>query len=152
MLTTDYSYDMSLQGSIKSAWTVEDCFRGRDFDFTKPFLPERIAGVGLIDCLDPDEKRMLNQIRAHSYCHIFAFVEEYIVPMVMDRAAPTSMATRPGCGHCCASPKKRSSTSRCFAEPANRSRPGSVSPAIWCPDAKPWPGPYLVPRRSALCC
>ena len=86
MLTTDYSYDMSLQGSIKNAWTVEDCFRGRDFDFTKPFLPERIAGVGPIDCLDPDEKRMLNQIRANSYCHIFAFVEEYIVPMVMDRA------------------------------------------------------------------
>jgi hypothetical protein len=29
---------------------------------------------------------MLNQIRANSYCHIFAFVEEYIVPMVVDRA------------------------------------------------------------------
>jgi uncharacterized protein (DUF2342 family) len=29
---------------------------------------------------------LLNQIRANSYCHIFAFVEEYIVPMVMDHA------------------------------------------------------------------
>jgi len=29
---------------------------------------------------------MLNQIRGNSYCHIFAFVEEYIVPLVMDRA------------------------------------------------------------------
>ena len=29
---------------------------------------------------------MLNQIRGNSYCHIFAFVEEYIVPMVIDHA------------------------------------------------------------------
>jgi hypothetical protein len=29
---------------------------------------------------------MLNQIRGNSCCHIFAFVEEYIVPLVIDRA------------------------------------------------------------------
>jgi hypothetical protein len=29
---------------------------------------------------------MLNQIRGNSYCHIFAFVEEYIVPLVVDHA------------------------------------------------------------------
>jgi P-aminobenzoate N-oxygenase AurF len=86
VLTHDYRYDTCLDGSIRNAWTVDDCFQGRDFDFAKPFLPERIAGVGGITCLDDDEKRMLNQIRGNSYCHIFAFVEEYIVPLVMDRA------------------------------------------------------------------
>ena len=86
MLTHDYTYDACLRGSVTKAWTVDDCFRGRDFDFTKPFLPDRIAGVAPIGCLTKDEKRMLNQIRANSYCHIFAFVEEYIVPLVMDRA------------------------------------------------------------------
>jgi hypothetical protein len=86
MLTHDYRYETCLQGSITHAWTVDDCFQGRDFDFSKPFLPERIAGVNGIACLSDDEKRMLNQIRGNSYCHIFAFVEEYIVPMVMDRA------------------------------------------------------------------
>jgi hypothetical protein len=86
MLTHDYSYDACLRGSVTKAWTVDDCFRGRDFDFTKPFLPERIAGTGPIGCLNDDEKRMLNQIRGDSYCHIFAFVEEYIVPLVIDRA------------------------------------------------------------------
>ena len=86
MLTHDYRYDTCLEGSINNAWTVDDCFQGRDFDFAKPFLPERIAGVGGIACLNDDEKRMLNQIRGNSYCHIFAFVEEYIVPLVMDRA------------------------------------------------------------------
>jgi hypothetical protein len=86
MLTHDYSYDTCLRGSVTNAWTVDDCFRGRDFDFAKPFLPERIAGTSSIGCLGDDEKRMLNQIRGNSYCHIFAFVEEYIVPLVMDRA------------------------------------------------------------------
>ena len=45
MSTLQYSYETCLDGSVKNAWTVDDCFRGRDFDFTKPFLPERIAGV-----------------------------------------------------------------------------------------------------------
>jgi hypothetical protein len=86
MLTHEYSYDACLRGSVTKPWTVDDCFQGRDFDFAKPFLPERIAGVNAIGCLGDNEKRMLNQIRGNSYCHIFAFVEEYIVPLVMDRA------------------------------------------------------------------
>lgn len=86
MLTHDYSYASCLDGSIHNAWTVEDCFQGRDFDFAKPFLPERIAGVSGISCLNEDEKRMLNQVRGNSYCHIFAFIEEYIVPMVLANA------------------------------------------------------------------
>jgi len=86
MLTHDYSYASCLDGSVHNAWTVEDCFQGRDFDFAKPFLPERIAGVTGISCINGDEKRMLNQIRGNSYCHIFAFVEEYIVPMVLANA------------------------------------------------------------------
>src|SRR4029450_5135575 len=76
MLTHDYSYASCLDASVHNAWTVEDCFQGRDFDFAKPFLPERIAGVSGISCLNDDEKRLLNQIRGNSYCHIFAFVEE----------------------------------------------------------------------------
>jgi hypothetical protein len=86
MSTLQYSYETCLDGSVKNAWTVDDCFQGRDFDFTKPFLPDRIAGVSGIGCLSDVEKRKLNQIRGNSYCHIFAFVEEYIVPMVVDHA------------------------------------------------------------------
>ncbi|MBT5048263.1 MAG: hypothetical protein HOM58_07155 [Rhodospirillaceae bacterium] len=86
MLTHSYSYTDCLDNAIKSAWTVDDCFQGRDFNFSKRFLPDRIAGVGDISCLDEDEKMKFNQIRGNSYCHIFAFVEEYIIPMVMDHA------------------------------------------------------------------
>jgi P-aminobenzoate N-oxygenase AurF len=87
MLTHDYTYTNLLDRSVKNAWTVEDCYQGRDFDFAKSFLPERIAGVRGITCLNDDERRKLNQIRGNSYCHIFAFVEEYIVPMVLANAS-----------------------------------------------------------------
>ena len=86
MLSHNYSYADCLSNSLKSAWSVEDCFQGRDFDFSKRFLPERIAGVDGIICLNEDEKLKLNQIRGNSYCHIFAFVEEFIIPMVLDHA------------------------------------------------------------------
>jgi hypothetical protein len=87
MLTHDYTYTNLLDRSVKNAWRVEDCYQGRDFDFAKSFLPERIAGVRGITCLNDDERRKLNQIRGNSYCHIFAFVEEYIVPMVLANAS-----------------------------------------------------------------
>jgi hypothetical protein len=86
MLTHQYSYASVLEGSVKNSWTVDDAYQGRTFDFTKSFLPDRIAGVNDITCLSPDEQRKLNQIRGNAYCHIFAFVEEYIVPMVLDNA------------------------------------------------------------------
>src|SRR5262245_14380382 len=86
MLVNEYSYETCLEGSEKNAGTVDDCFRGHDCDFDKPFLPDRIARVGAIGGRSEDEKRLLNQIRGNSYCHIFAFVEEYIVPMVVDHA------------------------------------------------------------------
>jgi hypothetical protein len=85
-LTHEYSYAACLQSAETKPWTVDDCFAGRDFDFTKRFLPERIAGVEPIGCLDDEGRRILNQIRGNSYCHLFAFVEEYIVPMVVDHA------------------------------------------------------------------
>ncbi len=86
MLSHSYSYADCLKNSLKSAWSVEDCFQGRKLDFSKRFLPNRVAGVNDIGCLNEDEKRTLNQIRGNSYCHIFAFVEDFIIPMVLDHA------------------------------------------------------------------
>ena len=86
MLNHTYSFADCLKNAHKTTWTVDDCFQGRDFDFSRRFLPDRIAGVDGINCLDDGEKLQLNQIRGNSYCHIFAFVEEFIVPMVLDHA------------------------------------------------------------------
>lgn len=86
MFAHTYSYDDCLTRSLSDAWSVDSCFQGRDFDLTKPLLPDRIAGANAIECLTEKEKLKLNQIRGISYCHLFGFVEEFIIPMVLDHA------------------------------------------------------------------
>jgi hypothetical protein len=49
-------------------------------------LPNRLSGVDGIACLSPEEKTRLNQIMGNAYCHIFAYVEEFIIPTVMEEA------------------------------------------------------------------
>ena len=86
MLAHTYSYEECLHNSLKVAWKEEDVLRNRDFDYSKRFLPNRLAGVDEISCLDRDEKLKLNQIIGNAYCHIFAYVEEFIVPQTLEEA------------------------------------------------------------------
>ena len=86
MLSHDYSYSNILQNSLKVAWTERQVLEGRDFDYSRRFLPDRLAGVDGIRCLNDAEKLKLNQIMGNAYCHIFAFVEEYIIPQALEAA------------------------------------------------------------------
>ena len=86
MLSHTYSYEECLHNSLKVAWKEEDVLKNRDFDYSKRFLPNRLAGVDEIACLDEREKLKLNQIIGNAYCHIFAYVEEFIVPQTLEEA------------------------------------------------------------------
>jgi hypothetical protein len=86
MLTHDYSYPNILQNALKVAWTERQVLEGRDFDYSKRFLPNRLSGTDGIRCLNDREKLKLNQIMGNAYCHIFAFVEEYIIPQALEAA------------------------------------------------------------------
>ena len=86
MLSHTYSYEECLHTSLKAAWKEEDVLKNRDFDYSKRFLPNRLAGVDEIACLDEREKLKLNQIIGNAYCHIFAYVEEFIVPQTLEAA------------------------------------------------------------------
>ena len=86
MLSHDYSYKEVLQNSLKVAWTEKQVLEGRDFDYSKRFLPDRLAGVDGIRCLNDGERLKLNQIMGNAYCHIFAYVEEYIIPQALEAA------------------------------------------------------------------
>ncbi|MBD3886806.1 hypothetical protein IFO70_34785 [Phormidium tenue FACHB-886] len=80
-----YTYKATLEAAHKVTWRIEDIIGGdRCLDFTKPFLPEALAGVESINCLNNDDKRILNQIRGNSYLYLFGLVEEFIVPLVLD--------------------------------------------------------------------
>jgi len=86
MLSHDYSYSDILQNSLKVTWNERQVLEGRDFDYSKRFLPNRLTGVDGIRCLNEGEKLKLNQIMGNAYCHIFAYVEEYIIPQALEAA------------------------------------------------------------------
>lgn len=80
----NYSYGDALTNSKKVAWTEDQVLNGRRFDLSKRFLPNSLSGVDGISFLSEDEKLKLNQIMGNAYCHLFAFVEEFIVPTVTE--------------------------------------------------------------------
>ncbi|MGE5346604.1 MAG: diiron oxygenase [Acidithiobacillales bacterium] len=84
MLSHNYDYRTLLETSQRVNWKLEDVIDGKTFDFTRPFLPEALAGVAGIGCLSDAEKLKLNQIRAFTYLYLFGLVEEYILPSVLD--------------------------------------------------------------------
>jgi hypothetical protein len=93
MNSQSYSYEAILTDALKIEWSVDDLIGGRKrLDFSRPFLPETLAGVRGLTCLDPREQRLLNQIRGHSYLHIFGLVEEYILPFVLDEVRAVTPA------------------------------------------------------------
>jgi hypothetical protein len=85
-VTHNYTYQNALDISKRVAWQEDDVLNGRRFDLSKHFLPNRLSGVNDINFLNDEEKRALNQIMGNAYLHLFAFVEEFIVPTVTEAA------------------------------------------------------------------
>ena len=86
MLTHNYTYQECLDISKRVSWLEDDVLADKNFDFSKRFLPNRLTGVDEIGCLNDHEKLLLNQIMGNGYCHLFAFVEEFIIPTVTEEA------------------------------------------------------------------
>ncbi|HEX7253344.1 MAG TPA: diiron oxygenase [Thermoanaerobaculia bacterium] len=84
MLSHDYDYGSILDTSQRVNWKLEDVIEGRTFDYSRPFLPDSLAGAAQIQCLSKAERLKLNQIRGFTYLAMFGLVEEYIVPSVLD--------------------------------------------------------------------
>ena len=84
-----YTYQSVLAASEMIHWRVEDIIGGdKRLNFNKSFMPESLARVQPLPFLNPDEKRILNQIRGNAYLSIFGLVEEFILPFVLDHARP----------------------------------------------------------------
>jgi len=96
MLSHDYNYGSILKTAERVNWKLEDVIEGRTFDYSRPFLPDALAGVSKIRCLSEAEKLKLNQIRGFTYLAMFGLVEEYIVPSVLDYVRTGSRANHRG--------------------------------------------------------
>ena len=72
-------YAKCIETSKRINWDIDrDVIRGRQFDFTKKFLPDGLSKVNQLTFLQPHEKRFLSQIQGRTYANIFGLVERYI--------------------------------------------------------------------------
>lgn len=81
------SFNSVLATSLKVAWHLDDVLPpDQDLDFSRNFLPESLARTATLNNLSADQQRALNQINAHQYLRMFAIVEEFIIPAVLDHS------------------------------------------------------------------
>jgi hypothetical protein len=55
-----------------------DVIRGREFDFSKKFLPDGLSKVDTLDFLNETERRLLSQVQGRTYANMFGLVERFI--------------------------------------------------------------------------
>ena len=82
-----YDYRATLEAAERVEWPLDQVLaRDSRLDFTRPFLPERLARTEPLAFLIGAERRLLNQLRGHGYLCTFTALEELILPFVLDRA------------------------------------------------------------------
>jgi hypothetical protein len=85
-METTQAYASALRSSERVAWKLDDVLaEDAELDFSKSFLPEALVDAEPLPFLDVEERRILNQIRAHGYLCTFGLVEEFILPYIVDR-------------------------------------------------------------------
>ena len=78
-------YAKCVEVSKRIRWDIDkDVFRGRQFDFSKKFLPDGLSQVDRLGFLDAGEKRLLSQIQGRTYAYIFGLVERFINAKVLE--------------------------------------------------------------------
>ena len=77
-LTRMLDYPSIVATSEHVAWTVDDVFRDRRFDPSKPIVPAPWVGTGALDFLDDAQQLALNHCRAFSYVHLLGNFEEFV--------------------------------------------------------------------------
>jgi hypothetical protein len=72
-------YAKCIEASKRIRWDIDrDVIRGRQFDFSKKFLPDGLSKVHELTFLQPAEARFMSQIQGRTYANIFGLVERYI--------------------------------------------------------------------------
>jgi hypothetical protein len=78
-------YARCVEVSKRIRWEIDrDVICGREFDFSKKFLPDGLSMVQEMDFLSSGEKRLLSQIQGRTYANIFGLVERFINAKVLE--------------------------------------------------------------------
>ena len=78
-------YAKCIEVSKRVRWDIErDVIRGREFDFSRKFLPDGLSKVHELDFLGEEEQRQLSQIQGRTYANMFGLVERFIGPKILE--------------------------------------------------------------------
>jgi hypothetical protein len=80
-------YARCVKMSKKAEWQIDrDLIRGRDFDFSRRFLPDGLSLMDRFDFLTPDGMRFMSQVQGRTYAYIFGLVERFISAQMLDQS------------------------------------------------------------------
>jgi len=80
-------YARIVKMSKKVEWQIDrDLIRGRDFDFTRKFLPDGLSWVDRLPFLTADQGRLLSQVQGRTYAYIFGLVERFISAKMLEQS------------------------------------------------------------------
>jgi hypothetical protein len=83
-----YSFASIIRDAHRARWSLDDVAAGvHELDFRRPFLPEALVHFDSTGLSSPEQRLILNHIRAHTYLQLFALVERFILPFAMQHAA-----------------------------------------------------------------
>jgi hypothetical protein len=78
-------YAKCIDASKRIRWDIDkDVIRGRQFDFTRKFLPDALARIERFSFLSAGEKKLVSQIQGRTYTNMFGLVERFIGAKVLD--------------------------------------------------------------------
>ena len=84
-VTPTQRYARAIDASKRIRWDIErDVIRGRNFDFSKRFLPDGLSRVDTLGFLDAGARRLLTQIQGRTYANLFGLVERFIAAKVLE--------------------------------------------------------------------
>jgi hypothetical protein len=85
---SEIRWEPVIDSSERVAWTIDSVLPPEArFDLRRPLLPDSLANVAGIRCLNEAERLTLNHIRGNAYLYLFSFVEEYIIATAVRHAS-----------------------------------------------------------------
>ena len=83
--TEQNRYAKCIEVSRRIRWEIDrDVFRGREFDFSRKFLPDGLSLAPEFGSLSAAERRLMSQIQGRTYAYIFGLVERFINAKVLE--------------------------------------------------------------------
>ncbi|MCE7901939.1 MAG: hypothetical protein DYH20_04580 [Gammaproteobacteria bacterium PRO9] len=71
--------------SKKGEWQIDrDLLAGRNFDFSRKFLPDALSRVDRLPFLSAGEARLLSQVQGRTYAYVFGLVERFISTKMLE--------------------------------------------------------------------